>query len=78
MQVTINRTNIKFPPDPSRVIARFFYLDDERSANIIRRVLTLSNEDVKIALSQVLRGYSKRHRNISKIFEKLFTSAIPL
>jgi len=72
MQVTINRTNIKFPPDPSRVIARFFFLNDERSANIIRRVVTLSDEDVKTALSQVFRGYSKRHRNISKIFERHF------
>jgi len=72
MQVTVNRSNIKFPPDSSRVIARFFYLDDERSANIIRRVLTLSDEQVNTALSQVLRGYTKRHRNISKIFEKHF------
>ncbi len=72
MQVTVNRSDVQFDPDPRRVIARFFYLDDERSANIIRRVLDIPDDEVNIALSQVLRGYSKRHRNISKIFEKHF------
>ncbi|MCD4729928.1 MAG: glycoside hydrolase family 130 protein [Bacteroidales bacterium] len=73
MQVTVNRADVKFYPDSSRVIARFLYITDEKSANIIRRVMTLSDEEVRIALSQVLRGYSKRHRNISKIFEKHFS-----
>ncbi len=72
MQVTVNRTDVKFYPDPSRVIARFLYITDEKSANIIRRVMTLSDEEVNVALSQVLRGYSKRHRSISKVFEKHF------
>ncbi len=34
--------------------------------------MAMPDEEVNIALSQVLRGYSKRHRNISKIFEKHF------
>lgn len=69
MQVTVTRKNSKFLPDPSRVIARFHYTSDERSKNIIRKVLAMSEDETKIALSQVLRCYSKRHRNISKIFE---------
>ena len=72
MKVTIHRQDFKFYPDPSRVIARFFYPYDERSVNIINRVLTLSDEQVKVAINQVLRGYSKRHRNITRIFEKHF------
>ncbi len=63
---------LNFIPDPTRIIARFLYTNDERSANIIREVLAMSKEDVNIAMSQVLRGYSKRHRNISKIFENHF------
>jgi predicted GH43/DUF377 family glycosyl hydrolase len=62
----------KFLPDPSRVIARFFYISNERSLNIIRNVLAMSDNEVSITLSQVLRGYSRRHRNISMIFEKHF------
>jgi beta-1,2-mannobiose phosphorylase / 1,2-beta-oligomannan phosphorylase len=74
MQVAVTRKDVKFYPDPTRIIARFLYTNDERSANIIRDVLAMSKEDVNIAMSQVLRGYSKRHRNISKIFENHFNS----
>ena len=72
MQITVTRKDSKFLPDPSRVIARFLYISDERSKNIIRNVLAMSDNEVNIALSQVLRGYSRRHRNISIIFETHF------
>lgn len=72
MQVTVTRKDSKFLPDPSRVIARFFYLSDERSKNIILNVLAMSDSEVNTALSQVLRGYSRRHRNISMVFETHF------
>jgi len=72
MEVSVTRKDVKFYPDPTRVIARFNYTNNERSANIIRQVLAMSEVDVDIAISQVLRGYSKRHRNISKIFESHF------
>ncbi|MCF8378913.1 MAG: glycosidase [Bacteroidales bacterium] len=73
MQVTVNRKDTRFLPDPSRVIARFYYTSDERSKNIIKNVLDLSESDTKTALSQVLRSYSRRHRNISLIFETHFS-----
>jgi predicted GH43/DUF377 family glycosyl hydrolase len=69
MQVTVTRKDSKFLPDPSRVIARFLYTTDERSRNIIRNVLAMSDSEVNTALNKVLRGYSRRHRNISLIFE---------
>ena len=72
MQLVVNRSNVKFSPDPSRVIARYYYTSDRRSVMMIRRVMSLPEETVNIALSQVLRGYSKRHRNISRVFEKHF------
>jgi predicted GH43/DUF377 family glycosyl hydrolase len=72
MKVTVTRKKSKFLPDPSRVIARFLYTTDERSKNIISNVLALSDSEVNTTLSQVLRGYSRRHRNISTIFETHF------
>jgi len=78
MQVTVNRKDSKFLPDPSRVIARFLYTTDKRSKDIIRNVLTMSDSEVNIALSQVLRGYSRRHRNISLIFETHFNKLTKL
>src|SRR6056297_1783626 len=72
MQVNVKRKDTKFLPDPGRVIARFLYTSDERSKDIIRTVTAMSEEQTKKVLNQVLRGYSKRHRNISKIFETHF------
>ena len=72
MQVTVTRKDKKFLPDASRVIARFHFSSNGGSKNIIRNVLAMSDNEVNIALSQVLRGYSKRHRNISIIFETHF------
>ena len=68
----MTRKDFKFLSDPSRVIARFLYTTDQRSKNIIRNVLAMSDSEVNLALSQVLRGYSRRHRNISLIFETHF------
>jgi beta-1,2-mannobiose phosphorylase / 1,2-beta-oligomannan phosphorylase len=72
MQVTVIRKGVKFLPDPSRVIARFHYTSDERSKNIILNVLAMPDNEVNVALNKVLRGYSRRHRNISLIFETYF------
>lgn len=72
MQVTVNRKDTIFNPDSSRVIARFHFAGDERGKEIIQKVLDLSENEAKEALIQVLRGYSKRHRSISKIFENHF------
>jgi beta-1,2-mannobiose phosphorylase / 1,2-beta-oligomannan phosphorylase len=78
MQVAVTRKKIIFSPDPSRIIARFLYVNDERSADIIRKVLAMPEKEVNIAMSQLLRGYSRRHRNISKIFEKHFAKMAPI
>lgn len=78
MQVNVIRKKLEFAPDPSRIIARFLYLNDERSADIIRKVLAMPEKEVNIAMSQLLRGYSRRHRNISRIFEKHFDRLAPI
>jgi predicted GH43/DUF377 family glycosyl hydrolase len=72
MQVTVTRKNSKFLPDPSRVIARFFNISNEKSKYIISNVLAMSESEVYTTLRKVLRGYSRRHRNISMIFETHF------
>lgn len=72
IQLTVNRKDVRFSPDSSRVITRFLYTNDERAKNTIRSVLNMSTNEASTVLSQVLRDYSVRHRNISKIFEKNF------
>ena len=78
MPINVTRKKYLFSPDPSRIIARFLYLNDERSADIIRKVLAMPETEVNIAISQLLRRYSRRHRNISRIFEKHFARLAPI
>ena len=72
MQVAVNRKDTTFLPDPSRIIARFLFTNNNRASGIIRSVMEMSEEDALVALKQTLRDYSIRHRNISRIFEKHF------
>ena len=78
MQLTVTRKKNIFSPDSTRVIARFLFLNNERSGHIIRKVLAMPEKEVNTAISQLLRGYARRHRNISKIFEKHFDRLAPI
>lgn len=49
MQIAVNRKNIQFIPDASRVIARFLYTTDERGLNTIQAVLNMTNEEASAA-----------------------------
>ncbi len=74
MQISVNRKDLRFLPDSSRVIARFLFTGDNRALSTIRSVLNMSENEASVALNKVLRDYSMRHRNISKIFEKHFNN----
>jgi beta-1,2-mannobiose phosphorylase / 1,2-beta-oligomannan phosphorylase len=72
MQIEIQRKAMRFLPDATRVIARFHSMDDQKAINIIQSVLTMPDGESSSILQMVLRDYSLRHRNITKIFEKHF------
>jgi predicted GH43/DUF377 family glycosyl hydrolase len=72
MPVNVTRKDVQFQPDASRVIARFFYTNDARSMELITRIMSLTEKQQQETLTQILRDYSKRHRSISRIFEKHF------
>lgn len=78
MPINVRRRDVQFQPDASRVIARFFYTTDARGMELITRVMSLTEKEQHETLTQVLRDYSKRHRSISRIFEKHFTRITPL
>ncbi|MEP7279785.1 MAG: glycoside hydrolase family 130 protein [Bacteroidota bacterium] len=78
MPVIVIRKNIIFQPDSSRVIARFLYTSIERSLELITRILSMPEKQQRETLFQVLRDYSKRHRSISRVFEKNFNRLLPM
>ena len=72
MQVEVVRKDIRFTPDATRVIARYTSFSQETNKRIITNVLAMGDENVATSVNHVLRGYAKRHRNISKVLEKHF------
>ncbi|MCX6874055.1 MAG: response regulator [Verrucomicrobia bacterium] len=73
MSVSINRKSIRFYSNPKRVIVRFFFPGPEsRIQSIIRKVVEMPEEAAQLSLNQVLRDFSARHRNISRVFQKHF------
>ncbi|MFV8225766.1 glycoside hydrolase family 130 protein [Christiangramia aquimixticola] len=70
MRVPIQRKNIQFLPDSSRVVARYFMNGDLRTRNLVSRIMLLDEEQVHLALERTLREFASRHRNISRLFYK--------
>ena len=68
MRITVNRKKERFYPDSKRVITRFFEHSTQKSLSIITKILDMSEKEAESSLYQVLREFSKRHRNITKIF----------
>ena len=75
MPVSINRKPIHFSPDSSRVIVRFFLPGgEERAKKIIVRIVSMPEDDAAQVLNHILRDFSHRHRNITRIFLKHFNN----
>jgi len=70
MRVSVTRKNIKFTPDSSRVVARYFMNGDQRTLKMVTRIMAMDEKQVSIALEHTLREFASRHRNISKLFLK--------
>lgn len=70
MRVAVQRKNLDFLPDSSRVVARYFMNGDLRTRNLLFRIFLMTETQVKEALEQTLREFASRHRNISRVFLK--------
>ncbi|BAU53095.1 glycoside hydrolase family 130 protein [Mucilaginibacter gotjawali] len=78
MRLFVERKPIRINPDPKRVIARFFFIGNERSRELIKRVMTLDDDTVFGIVSPLLQEYSKRHRNITRVLDRNCSKLKPL
>lgn len=74
MEVKVTRKKVQFMPDSSRVVARFFNSGDERTRLLVGRIMQLSEKQVYSAVQNVLRDFTGRHDNITRIFLKHFSN----
>lgn len=70
MRVAVTRKNLKFAPDSSRVIARYFMNGEQRTQAMVSRLIAMSDMQVSYALEHTFREFASRHRNISGLFLK--------
>lgn len=69
MGIKVQRKSLKFTPDAKRVVTRFFNNGEERTRQLILRILDFSEEKVAEELAKTLEEFKGRHRNLSKIFK---------
>jgi hypothetical protein len=70
MRVSVVRKDLKFVPDSSRVVARYFMNGETRTQKMVARIMTLDENQVSLNLEHTLREFAGRHRNISRVFSK--------
>ncbi|MDA0194956.1 MAG: glycoside hydrolase family 130 protein [Bacteroidetes bacterium] len=70
MRVTVTRKDVKFLPDSSRVVTRYFMNGDDRTRKMVGQLMTLDEKQVNQNLEHTLREFAGRHRNISRVFFK--------
>lgn len=70
MRVPVTRKELHFLPDSSRVVARYFMNGDGPAQEMLSRVCAMNEKEVHQALSQTLREFAYRHRNITPLFKK--------
>jgi predicted GH43/DUF377 family glycosyl hydrolase len=70
MRVSVVRKNLKFTPDSSRVVARYFMNGESRTQKMVARIMTLDENQVSLNLESTLREFASRHRNISRVFSR--------
>lgn len=71
--ISIQKQLLHFTPDDSRVVTRFFTPgNSKRIENIFDRILLLSDQKTTQILDDTIKRFSKRHRNIKRIFKDNF------
>ena len=73
--IIVERKPARFHPDYRRVIIRFFDNGPERSEGLIRKIMELNDNEVDCCLTEILRDFAKRHRNLTSAFLAHFEHA---
>src|SRR5687768_76330 len=71
--IHVRRTGTTLNPDRTRVLIRPFNITNEqRAVNICARVMSLSEEEVRVQLEQVLSEFGERHLQIRELLRSRY------
>ena len=77
MIIPVTRSPLQIFPDVERVVARFFFNSTTRTLDLADHLLALDEDAVWGELQQVLRGFARRHRDVSNIFRRHYNYVEP-
>ncbi len=63
-------------PDFKRVIVQFFDIGPERTADLIQKVVRMDDQTAREILTQTLREFSRRHRNLTHTYKNNYQRAV--
>lgn len=73
----VTRSPLRLPADPSRVVTQLFIpgqegfeMQESRAGAVLRRVLALTEEDVRTSLDDVITRFDGRHRDLIGTFRR--------
>ncbi|MFA5651055.1 MAG: hypothetical protein WC914_07925, partial [Proteiniphilum sp.] len=69
MRLVVNRLPNRLYPDFKRVIVQFFDIGPERTADLIQKVVRMDEQTAREILTQTLREFSRRHRNLTYTYK---------
>ncbi|MEJ2627613.1 MAG: glycosidase, partial [bacterium] len=79
MPINVIRQKIKFFPNPERVIFLHYLPGNKnQTKNIIKKILKMTDHEAKTLFDYILRNFSPRFRNITRIFENSFNNLKPI
>ncbi len=78
MKIIVERKPNRFQPDFKRVIIRFLDIGQKRTNDLIKKVVEMEDKEVELTLTQTLREFSRRHRNLTHKFLQHFEKAVNL
>lgn len=70
MKLKVVRDKTTIHPDNKRVIARFFFVNEQRAEVLISKVLAMPEETVQASLNQILRESSNRYRSVTSVYKR--------
>ncbi len=76
MRIIVNRLPNRLYPDFKRVIVRFLDIGPERTADLIQKVVQMDESLAYKILTQTLREFSRRHRNLTRTYKDHYVEAV--